>query len=143
MSPVAGPAGFQELALRKIAKVVPSAVKPGGQYSHAVIAGGLIYVSCQGPGDPVTGEIPAEFVGQVAQCLRNLQNILTGVGSGLEHVVKINAYLADISKFPEFDAAYGEFFPVDPPARTTIGCELDDAMIEIDCMAVMPDTNAQ
>ena len=125
----------------KTAKIVAAAAKPGGQYSHAVIAGDLIFVSNQGPADPLTGAAPAAFADQVRQCLRNVQTILLGVGSDLQHIVKINAYLADIARFEEFDAAYGEFFPAAPPARTTIGCDLDDAVIGIDCVAVLPGTS--
>jgi 2-iminobutanoate/2-iminopropanoate deaminase len=125
--------------LPKIAKIVGSAVKPGGRYSHAVIAGSLVYVSCQGPVDPASGAIPQAFEDQVRQCIRNVQTILNGVGSDLQHAVKINAYLADVSQFAEFDAAYAEFFPAEPPARTTIGCDLDHAMIEMDCVAMLPD----
>ena len=33
---------------------VDGAVKPAGQYSHAVIANGFVFVSGQGPADPVT-----------------------------------------------------------------------------------------
>jgi 2-iminobutanoate/2-iminopropanoate deaminase len=125
--------------LRKTTKIVAGAVKPGGHYSHAVIAGELIFVSCQEPCDPVTGQKPEDFSEQVGQCLRNLQTILKGVGSDLEHVVKVNAYLSDIGRFAEFNAVYCEFFAVEPPARTTIGCHLDGTLVEMDCIAIMPE----
>jgi 2-iminobutanoate/2-iminopropanoate deaminase len=128
-----------EVQLRKITKMVANAATPGGQYSHAVIAGDLIFVSCQEPADQVTGEKPEGFAEQVAQCLRNLQTILRGVGSDLEHVVKVNAYLSDIGRFAEFNAVYREFFAVEPPARTTVGCHLDGTLIEMDCVAILPE----
>ena len=117
--------------------VVDGAAAPGGCYSHAVVANGLVFVSSQGPTDPTTGTMPADFKDQVRQCLTNLKTILEGVGSGLDHCVRVTAYLADVSKFDEYNAAYGEFFPNDPPARSTIGCLLDDAEIGLDCVATL------
>jgi 2-iminobutanoate/2-iminopropanoate deaminase len=34
------------------------APEPAGPYSHAVVAGGFVYVSGQGPVQPETGEMP-------------------------------------------------------------------------------------
>jgi 2-iminobutanoate/2-iminopropanoate deaminase len=79
------------------------------------------------------------FAEQVRQTLRNLQIMLKGVGADLEDVVKINAYLADLTRFPEYNEIYKEFFPTEPPARTTIGCALYGIHVEIDCIAVLPE----
>ncbi|HEU4488215.1 MAG TPA: RidA family protein, partial [Actinomycetota bacterium] len=59
-------------------------------------------------------------------------------GSGLERVVKINAYLADISDFPEFNDAYSTYFPTDPPARAAVGVSglPKGARVEIECTAL-------
>ncbi|MFC3205560.1 RidA family protein [Aquamicrobium soli] len=123
--------------MRKTA-MIDEAVAPAGHYSHAIIANGLVYVSGQGPVDPRTGEMPATFAGQVGQTLRNLDTILRGVGTELKNAVKINAYLSDVANFSEFDAVYRNFFADDPPARTTVGCQLVDIMVEIDCTAILP-----
>jgi 2-iminobutanoate/2-iminopropanoate deaminase len=53
-------------------------------------------------------------------------------------VVKVNAYLSDITRFQEYNTIYKEFFPSDPPARTTIGCQLVGIQVEIDCVAALP-----
>lgn len=120
------------------AVMVDGAVKPAGGYSHAIIANGFVYVSGQGPANPETGAMPEGFADQVRQTLRNLQTILRGVGADLRDVVKINAYLIDTTRFREYDAVYREFFPSEPPARTTIGCQLVGILVEIDCIAVLP-----
>ena len=121
------------------AVMVPEAVKPAGPYSHAIVANGFIYVSGQGPVDPATGVVPENFAAQVAQVLRNLQTILEGTDSSLADIVKITAYLGDLSRFEEYNAVYRDFFPSDPPARTTIGCQLSGIQIEIDCIAIASD----
>ncbi|MES2471334.1 MAG: RidA family protein, partial [Pseudomonadota bacterium] len=82
------------------ALIVDAALKPGGHYSHAVIANGFVYVSGQGPADPKTNVAPDDFAGQVRQTLRNVQTILEGAGAGMKDVVKVNTYLSDLTRFP-------------------------------------------
>jgi 2-iminobutanoate/2-iminopropanoate deaminase len=118
--------------------MVDGAAKPGGHYSHAVIANGFVYVAGQGPVDPATNVMPDAFAAQVRQTLRNLQTILKGAGADLKDVVKVNAYLSDITRFQEYNTIYKEFFPSEPPARTTIGCQLVGIQVEIDCVAALP-----
>ena len=118
--------------------MVDGAAKAGGHYSHAVVANGFVYVSGQGPVDPATGAMPDAFAAQVRQTLRNLQTILKGAGADLKDVVKVNAYLSDITRFQEYNTIYKEFFPSEPPARTTIGCQLVGIQVEIDCVAALP-----
>ncbi len=118
--------------------MVEGAVKPAGHYSHAIVANGFVYVSGQGPADPATGTVPDGFADQVRQTLRNVQTILSGVGAGLGDVVKVNTYLSDVTRFREYNTIYQEFFAADPPARTTIGCQLVGILVEIDCVAVLP-----
>lgn len=118
------------------AVMVPAAAKPGGHYSHAVIANGFVYVSGQVPRDPVTAAVPESFGDQVRLSFRNLDTILRGVGTQLSDAVKITVYLADMARFKEYNDIYREYFPTDPPARTTVGCQLVGFQVEIDCIAV-------
>jgi 2-iminobutanoate/2-iminopropanoate deaminase len=118
--------------------MVEGAARPGGGYSHAVVANGFIYVAGQGPAHPQTRVVPDAFAAQVRQTLENLQFVLRGTGASLADVVKVNTYLNDITHFAEYDAIYREFFPSEPPARTTIGCQLKGIQVEIDCVAVAP-----
>ena len=52
--------------------------------------------------------------------------------------MKVNAYLSDITRFQEYNTIYKEFFSSEPPARTTIGCQLVGIQVEIDCVAALP-----
>ena len=74
---------------------------PAGPYSHAVVANGFVYLSGQGPVDPDTGTIPDGFADQVRQTLKNVQTILEAAGSSLDGVVKVNAYVTDLTQFAE------------------------------------------
>ncbi|MBA3472671.1 MAG: RidA family protein [Rubrobacter sp.] len=109
--------------------------KPAGPYSHAVVANGFVFISGQGPVDPDTGTMPDTFADQVRQTLRNVQTILEAAGTSLDNVVKVNAYVTDLTRFQEFNEVYGEFFQQDPPARTTVGSSLLGFLVEVDCIA--------
>jgi len=109
--------------------------KPAGPYSHAVVANGFVFISGQGPVDPETGTMPDAFVDQVRQTFRNVQTILEAAGTSLDNVIKVNAYVTDLTRFQEFNEVYGEFFQHDPPARTTVGSSLLGFLVEVDCIA--------
>jgi 2-iminobutanoate/2-iminopropanoate deaminase len=109
--------------------------KPAGPYSHAVVANGFVFISGQGPVDPETNTMPDAFADQVRQTLRNVQTILEAAGTSLDNVVKVNAYVTDLTRFQEFNEVYEEFFQQDPPARTTVGASLLGFLVEVDCVA--------
>lgn len=119
--------------------IAEKAPKPAGPYSHAVVADGFVYVSGQGPIEPETGTIPDAFDEQVRQAFKNVQTILEAAGSSFGEVVKVNAYVTDLTRFGEFNEVYGEFFQQDPPARTTVGASLLGFLVEVDCVARVGD----
>lgn len=114
--------------------------KPAGPYSHAVVADGFVFVSGQGPVNPETGTMPDAFADQVRQTLENVQTILEAAGSSLDEVVKVNAYVTDLTRFAEFNEVYKEFFGHEPPARTTVATALLGILVEVDCIARLKDT---
>ena len=111
--------------------------RPAGPYSHAVVANGFVFISGQGPINPETGTMPDAFVDQVRQTLENVRTILEAAGSSLDDVVKVNAYVTDLTRFAEFNEVYKEFFENDPPARTTVAAALLGMLVEIDCVATV------
>ena len=112
-----------------------NAPEPAGPYSHAVVVNGLVFISGQGPVDPATGTMPDAFADQVRQTFRNVRTILEAAGTSLDNVVKVNAYVTDLTRFQEFNDVYEEFFQKDPPARTTVGASLLGFLVEVDCVA--------
>ncbi len=122
--------------------VVPgNAPRPAGPYSPAVTAGGFVYVSGQGPTDPATGKKVEGGVGaETRQVLANIQTILEAAGASMADVVKCNVYLADRHDFAAMNEVYREFFPIDPPARTTVQAHPPvEIKVEIDCVAYIGD----
>jgi 2-iminobutanoate/2-iminopropanoate deaminase len=112
--------------------------RPAGQYSHAIVANGFVFVSGQGPVNPKTGKMPADLAGQVRQTLKNVRTILRAAGADMKDVVKVNSYLVDLTRFEEYNNVYKEFFKHEPPARTTVATGLKGILVEIDCIAVLP-----
>ena len=87
-------------------------------YSQAVKAGGLVFVSGQGPFDPVTGEVVGTTIQEhTAQCLKNIQAILRAAGSSLDKAVSATFILGEESDFAGMNEEWVKWFPVDPPAR--------------------------
>ena len=87
-------------------------------YSQAVKAGGLIFVSGQGPFDPKTGEVVgATIQEQTSQCFRNIEAILRAAGSSLDQAVSATFILGEESDFAGMNEEWGKWFPKDPPAR--------------------------
>ncbi len=108
------------------------------QFSHATLAGDLIFVSgtLGTLGDAF--ELAMGGTGpQTAQTLRNIETILQAAGAELRDVVKVSIYLADMTTFREMNEAYSEFFPDSPPARITVGGAVLalGAAVEIECIA--------
>jgi len=70
--------------------------------------------------------------------LENIKAILEAAGTSLKNAVRIGVFLADLNDFQAMNEVFCEFFPVDPPARTTVGCALPRIKVEIDCIALLP-----
>ncbi len=116
----------------------PGAPRPQGPYSHAVKAGGFVYVSGQAALDPSTSKpIRGTVAEETRRTLDNLKAILEASGATLSGVVKCGVFLADIRDFSEMNAVYAEYFGRAKPARTTVQACLPAAglKVEIDCIA--------
>jgi len=104
-------------------KVISSkkAPQPIGPYSVAIQSGTLVFTSGQLGLDPASGNLVAGGVeAETRQVLANLQNVLEAAGSGLDKALKTIVFLKDMADFPNMNAVYGEFFPENPPARSTV-----------------------
>jgi 2-iminobutanoate/2-iminopropanoate deaminase len=110
-----------------------------GPYSQAVKAAGMVFCSGQIPIDPATGDFVSDNVAeQTEQVLKNLSEVLSAAGSGLDQVVKTTVFLADMNDFAEMNEVYGRFFSENKPARATVQAARlpRDARVEIECIAV-------
>ncbi|MCL6619886.1 MAG: Rid family detoxifying hydrolase [Thermomonas hydrothermalis] len=118
----------------------PKNAPPIGPYSQGVVANGFVFAAGQAGVDPKTGQLVlGGIAAQTRQTLENIRNILEAAGCGLEDVVSSTVYLVNMADFAAMNEVYGEFFPQDPPARTTVGVASlpMGAAVEITCIAVL------
>jgi 2-iminobutanoate/2-iminopropanoate deaminase len=121
---------------------VPDGPPAAGPYSHAVKVGHLVYTAGQIGVDPATGELAEGGIeAQTRQVLRNLASVLAAAGSSLDQVIKTSVFMQDLGDFARMNATYAEFFPSEPPARTTVEVAAlpRGAQVEIECVAIVPE----
>ena len=115
-----------------------SAPKAIGPYSQAIRAGDFIFAAGQTPIDPATSNlVEGEIETQTRRVLDNIKAVLEASGTGLDQVVKTTVFMTNLGDFARMNAVYAEYFPANPPARSTVQVAAlpKGAMIEIECVA--------
>jgi 2-iminobutanoate/2-iminopropanoate deaminase len=121
--------------------MISGAPAPVAPYSHAVEQDGWLFITGQLATDPDDDErpIPDGIEAQTHKVMDNLQRVLRGLGSGLEQVVSVRAFLTAFERdYAPFNDIYRGYFPSGRlPARTTIGVTAlaRGGLIEIDMIA--------
>ena len=94
---------------------------PGGHYSHAVVAGGLVFVSGQLPIAPDGTKLDtAAFDVQARQVLANVEAALVAAGSSVAQLAQVRVYVTDIAHWPAFNAIYAAWAGASRPARAVV-----------------------
>lgn len=112
---------------------------PTARYSHAVEAGGWLYVTGQlpvNPDDPA-GPLPEGIAAQTEMAFRNLEIILSASGYVFSDTVFARIFLSDFDRdYADMNAIFHRYYADDTtmPSRTTIGVAKlgRDALVEID-----------
>ena len=113
---------------------------PAGPYSHAIVAGDLVFASGQtGTKDPATGQANDTVEDQARQALANLAVVLEDAGTSLRNVVKTTIFLTDMDDFAAVNGVYGEIMGDNPPARSTVAVAAlpGGAIVEIEMTALV------
>lgn len=111
-----------------------------GPYSQAVRAGDLVFTAGQLGLDPATGEFAGDDVaGQAERALENLRAILEAAGSGMDRLVKVTVYLAEIGDWPAVNEVYARLVPEPFPARSAFAVRdlPKAARVEIEAIATV------
>ena len=119
------------------AEKAPRAIGP---YSQAVCIEGLVFTAGQVGLNPATMELVEGGAGaQTRQVLTNLGHVLESADSGLNFVIKTTVFLKDMEDFANMNTVYAEFFPENPPARSTVQVAglPKGALVEIECVALL------
>lgn len=118
--------------------------QPVAPFSHAVEAGGFVFVTGQMPTDPKAPDapLPKGIEAQTRRVIQNLEVVLGGLGLDLGHVVMARIYLTHFERdYAALNAIWPGFFvPGRLPARTTVGVTAlaVGALVEIDLVARRP-----
>jgi 2-iminobutanoate/2-iminopropanoate deaminase len=119
--------------------IIPEGQRAGGVLSPAIRVGDIVYASGQ---LGLSRQAPDSTIeGQTRLTLENTKRVLEAAGTTMDNVVKCTVFLTRASDFGGMNQVYREFFPKDPPARSTVvvaALVVPAAIVEIECMAVMP-----
>lgn len=118
----------------------PDAPEAIGTYSQAVKVNNTVYLSGQIPLDPKTMTlVEGDFAAQAHQVFKNLQAVCEASGGSLQHIVKLNLFLTDLSNFPIVNEVMAQYFEEPYPARAAVGVkELPKgAVVEGDAVMVI------
>jgi 2-iminobutanoate/2-iminopropanoate deaminase len=115
------------------------APKAIGPYSQAIRTESMVYTAGQIGLDPATMEtVNGGIEAETRQALNNLKQVLEAANSGLNYIVKTTVFLRDMADFPKMNAVYAEFFPENPPARSTVAAAAlpKGVAVEIEAIAL-------
>jgi len=121
--------------------------KPSG-FSHGIVSEGgrLLFLAGQ-PGVDAAGKVvaPGDLVAQFAQAIANLKVVVESASGTPGDIVKLTIYVLHkddfVNNLKAIGEAYGAVFGRYYPAMTLVEVRAlfdDDALIEIDGMAVIP-----
>jgi 2-iminobutanoate/2-iminopropanoate deaminase len=114
---------------------------PRGPFSQGVVAGGeFVFVSGQGPYDPAANKfVRGTIAEQTRLTLDCIDRVLRAAGTSRDRVVSCRVYLQPIDPetFAAMNAVYTNFFGSHKPTRTTVGTQLLNIDVEIDCIALL------
>ena len=83
---------------------------PAASYSQAMKVNNLIFVSGQIPYTAENKPVEGSVSDKTEQVIQNVKSILEEANSGLDKIVKVNIFLADIKNFAEFNTVYAKYF---------------------------------
>jgi len=108
--------------------------------SQAIKVGDWVFASGQLGMDPRTGRlVEGGIKAETRQVCENLKAVLEAGGSSLASVVKVTIYLADVDELMAMNEVFSQYFPKDPPARTTFQAArlIAGARVEIEAIATL------
>ncbi len=118
------------MAEKKNAGLVEGKARPRGRYPHVKRVGDWLYVSgtsARRPDNTIAGAEVDEMgttrldiAVQTRAVIENIRDILASEGADLSDLVELSAFLVNMNDFGGYNAAYGEYFDYDGPARTTV-----------------------
>lgn len=113
----------------------PAAIGP---YVQGKIINDLFFASGVLPINPATNVIEVQTVAeQTTQVMKNMEALLTEVGSSFNNVVKTTCFVTDLAQFTEFNDVYASYFGEEFPARSCVQVAAlpKGALVEVEFIA--------
>nr|WP_294847927.1 RidA family protein [uncultured Sphingomonas sp.] len=111
-------------------------------FSPAVRVHDMVYLSGEIGRKPGTAElVPGGMTAEARQTMDNIATTLSANGLTFADVVQCRVFLADMSKWQDFNSVYVTYFPSGKfPARSALGANglAMGAQVEVECMAHDP-----
>ncbi len=107
--------------------------------SQGVKIGNFLYISGQialDPGGKVVGE--NDMGAQSQKVYENIEAILKQAGGTFENIIKVTAYLTDMSRYPQYNEVRSKVFKNYRPASTTVevsGLAFKGLLVEVEAVA--------
>ena len=125
----------------------PVEIDPGWKWddnlsmSQGLQAGSLLYISGQISLDPDGNLVgKSSMAEQSRRVFDNIDAILQRAGATYQNVVKITAFLTDMTRYAEYSAERTRFFKDRRPASTTVEVTklaFDGLLVEVEAVAVI------
>jgi len=110
--------------------------KPKPPYSPVVVTGETVYTAGQVAYDADGTLVGGGIAEQTRQVLDNVRTCLEAAGCTMDDVVKVTAFLVDLSEVAAYNEVYREFFDEPYPARSTVQAGLaPGVLVEIEAVA--------
>ena len=108
-------------------------------YSHAMKAGGLLFVAGQVPLNAAGEVVGSDMETQARQAFENLAAVLAAAGVTFDAVVKLTYFVTDISQIPAIRAVRDGYINTEnPPASTLVEVSrlfMPGILIEVEAVA--------
>lgn len=120
--------------------VCESLTKPLPIYAHAAVHGDTAHISAVQGFIPGTFTFAAEVAAEAEQMLQNLAQILRGIGSGLDKILKMNLFFTNMERdFVAVNEVVNRHIPEHSPARSSIGVAAlpRGARVVVDCVVAV------
>ncbi|WP_336958102.1 RidA family protein [Sphingobium aquiterrae] len=106
---------------RPIQPIMPASLPPPqGHYVPGLLAGDLLFISGQLPGQGSEAEAGSVFADQARQAIAALLAILREAGGTAGDLLKVTVYLVGVEHWAAFNAIYAQMLGAAKPARAIV-----------------------
>jgi reactive intermediate/imine deaminase len=119
--------------------IIPENTPSSGlPYSPGILVGNTLYISGQLGRTGASQLAPGGIEAETRQIFVNVRKVLEAAGMDLTNIASVTVYIASFDDFAKFNAVYKDYFPKDPPARSTVQVAALNlgARVEISMIAV-------